>query len=128
MKNDELLEFNLEISASDATQEELDNAARQLLVELKETDVESANLTDGGPAETGSKPGEVITIGSIAIAVLPAVLPKVVEAIQAWMTRNSTVKFKGKIAGQDIDFEGSPENLQKLIKSLSKKKTKKSKK
>jgi hypothetical protein len=69
----------------------------------------------------------VITTGSIAMAVLPALLPKVVDSIQAWVLRgnNRTVKFKGNIAGQPIEFEGSAEDLQTLLAMLDKRGRKK---
>src|SRR5919109_3613417 len=76
MDNPDFTQLNIEISASDATEEEIDRMTRQLLSELRELNVESAELTKGGPAPVGSK-GDPITIGSIAIELLPAVLPSV---------------------------------------------------
>jgi hypothetical protein len=35
------------------------------------------------------------------------------------------VKFKSKVSGQTIDFEGSSEDLQKILATLSKVKKKK---
>jgi len=114
-------EFYIEVSATDATDEELDRMTRQLLSELRELNVESAELTKGRPAPAGSK-GDPIALGSIALELFPAVLPSVVGLVQAWMTRGQgrTVKFKGK----GIEFEGSPEELQKLLISLEKGKKK----
>lgn len=115
-------EFEIQVSVADATEDELDRLARQLLKEVRETNVESAELTRGGPAPDGSK-GDPITFGSIAIELMPAVLPSVIGLVQAWVTRGQgrTVKFKGK----GIEFEGSPEELQKLLASLEKGKRKK---
>ena len=115
-------EFHIEVSATDATDEELDSMTRQLLSELRELNVESAELTKGEPAPFGSK-GDPIALGSIALELFPAVLPSVIGLVQSWMTRGQgrTVKFKGK----GIEFEGSPEELQKLLASLDKGKKKK---
>lgn len=115
-------EFEIQVSVADATEDELDRLTRQLLKEVRETNVESAELTRGGPAPDGSK-GDPITFGSIAIELMPAVLPSVIGLVQAWVTRGQgrTVKFKGK----GIEFEGSPEELQKLLASLEKGKRKK---
>jgi len=117
MDNSDLTQLNIEISASDATEEEIDRMTRQLLSELRELNVESANLARGGPAPAGSK-GDPIAIGSIAMELLPALLPSVLGLVQAWASRGQgrTVKFKG----QGIEFEGSPEELQKLLAALSK--------
>ena len=122
MEDTNKAEFEIQVSATDATDEELDRMTRQLLSELRESDVESVELAKGGPAPEGSK-GDAVTMGAIAIAVLPTVLPNVITLIQAWVMRGQgrTVKFKGK----GIEFEGSPEELQKLLEKLEKGKKKK---
>ena len=127
MDNSQLTELKLEISADDATADDMDRIARQLLSELRDMDVESAELAKGDSAPSGTKSVDPVTIGSIAIAVLPTMLPKVVDGIQAWALRgnNRTVKFKGKVGGQAIEFEGSAEDLQKLLSQLDKGKKKK---
>ena len=122
MDNPELTQLNIEISASDATEEDIDWMTRQLLSELRELDVESAELTKGNSAPAGTK-GDPFTIGSIAIQVLPAVLPSIIGLVQAWASRGQgrIVKFKGK----GFEFEGSPEEFQKLLAALEKGKRKK---
>ena len=122
MEENNQAEFEIQVSMSDATNEELDEATRRLLAEVKDLNIESAELAKGGPAPEGSK-GDAVTMGAIAIVVLPAVLPSVITLIQAWVTRGQgrTVKFKGK----GIEFEGSPEELHKLLASLEKGKKKK---
>ena len=123
MENPDLTELNIEISASNATEEDIDRMTRQLLSELRETDVDSAELTRSGTAPSGTKSGDPIMMGSIVISALPTVLPAVVALVQAWSARGQgrTVKFKGK----GIEFEGSPEELQKLLTTLEKGKKKK---
>jgi len=120
-KNDKA-EFYIEVSAVDVTEEDIDRMTRQLLSELRDLDVESVALVKGDPAPQGSK-GDPITIGAIALEVLPAAIPSVIALVQSWMTRGQgrTVKFRGK----GIEFEGPPEELQKLLASLAKGKKKK---
>ena len=122
MDDSGLTQLSIEISASDATEEDIDQMTRQLLSELRDTDVESAELAKGGIAPSGTKSGDLVTMGSIVISALPTVLPAVVGLVQAWASRGQgrTVKFKG----QGIEFEGSPEELQKLLQALSKGKKK----
>lgn len=112
-----MLDFEIEITADDATQDELDHMTRSLLGELRRTDVESAELISAGEAPEGSK-GDPITIGALAMTVLPAVLPSVIDLIKDWSARKAgrIVKFKG----QGIEFEGSAEELEKLLAKLSK--------
>jgi len=122
INSDNPIKLEIEVLAEDATEEELDKLTRNLLSELKETDVESATLMSIGSAPEGSK-GDPITIGTLAITALPIVLPSVIDVIKGWASRGKgrIVKFKGK----GIEFEGSPEELQKLLKSLEKGKKKK---
>ena len=115
MEGPEPIQFSIEVSESNAAVEDIDEMTRQLLSELREIDVESAELTEGGVAPEGSK-GNAMTIGSIAVAVLPDFLPNVVSFVQEWVKRGDgrMVKFKG----MGIEFEGSPEEFQKLLLSL----------
>ena len=109
MTHSGLAELNIEITASDATEEDLDRMTRQLLSELRETDVESAELAKGDEVPTGTKSAESVTMGSIMISVLPAVLPMIVELVQAWAARGQgrTVKFKGQVGGWAAAHVGS---------------------
>jgi hypothetical protein len=113
----DIIHLNIEVSASNATDEDVDCMTRQLLSELKELDVESAELARGETALRGSK-GDLVTLGAIMISSLPAVLPAVVALVRAWSSRGQgrAVKFKGK----GIEFEGPPEEFQKLFKKLYK--------
>ncbi len=122
MTTEDPIELELEILAKDATEEDLDKMTRNLLKELRETDVKSANLISIGAVPEGSK-GDAVTIGTLALEVLPVVLPSVIGLVQAWVMRRQgrSVKFKGK----GIEFEGSPEELQKLLEKLEKGKQKK---
>ena len=127
MTTEDVLNFELKISAEHVTETDVDRMTRNLFAELRETEVESVELVTSGTAPAGSKSTDPVTTGAIAIAVLPTVLPKIVEMVQAWVLRGHgrTVKFKGKISGQTIEFEGHPEDLQKLLETLSKGKKKK---
>jgi hypothetical protein len=115
MNMEEPIELNVQVSAEHATEEDIDFLTRQLLSELRDLDVESAQLEKGSPAPAGSK-GDPLTIGSIIVEVLPATLPGLIKFIQAWMGRGQgrTVRFKGR----GIEFEGSPEDFQRLLATL----------
>ncbi len=100
--------------------------SRQLLMELRDTEVESVSLVNSENLPLGAKSTEIVTIGALSVAVLPTLLPKIIDAIQAWALRGQgkTVKFKGKINGQAIEFEGSAEELEKIIGKFYKNKKK----
>jgi hypothetical protein len=127
MDTAELSELKIEILADDATKEELDRMTYNLLSAVREMDVERVELAKAGPAPEGAKAIDALTAGSLVMAVLPGMLPKVIDGIQAWAMRgsNRSVKFKGRIAGQAIEFEGSGEDLQRLLATLDKRGRKK---
>jgi hypothetical protein len=122
MKRPEFATLIIDVAAENATDEELDRMTRQLLAELRGTDVRSAELAKGNDVPSGSK-GEAITLGSIVLELLPAVLPGVIALVQAWVARGKgrSVRFRGK----GIEFEGSAEELQKVLSSLEKGKNRK---
>ncbi len=119
-------EFEIEISAQDATVEDIDRMTRQLLIELRNTDIERVGLVSSEHLLKGSKSVDPVTIGVLAVSVLPTLLPKIVDLVQAWALRGQgkVVKFKGKVNGQIIEFEGSSSELEKLMKNLQKRKHK----
>jgi hypothetical protein len=121
MADSDITKILLQISAQDATIDDIDQMTRQLLRELRETEAESVELMREGTAPEGTKSADPVTTGAIVMAVMPNVLPKLIDVVQAWVMRGSgrMVKFKGKVSGQEIEFEGSAEDLQKIIASLS---------
>jgi hypothetical protein len=101
----------LNISAgADADASELDLLTRHLRSEIQELDVESVDLLRDKPAPTGAKAVDPVTLGALAVAVLPAVVPKLVEFLQSWTLRkeNRTVKIKTQIGDQSLEIEYSP--------------------
>jgi hypothetical protein len=116
----------LHINTEDADAEYLDQLTRQLRRELQDFEgVETAELVTGGPAKPGSKSGDVVAIGQIAIAVLPVLAPKLVEFVQAWVMRgqNRSVEFEGEIGTQKVKFKGSAKDFNTLLASLRPKAT-----
>lgn len=126
MHSIDLVDLNLIVTIPDGTEEELDDATRRLLMELKDFDIESVSLVSDTPPPSGTKAVDPITAGAIALAVLPSALPKILEFLQVWSLngRGRTIKFRGKIANQNIDFEGSFAEMEKLIAMLDKKQKK----
>lgn len=123
MATDDSINLEIEISADDVTEEELDRLTRNLLAELRESDVESVQLVSDGQSPEGSK-GDPVTLGQLALEILPAAIPGVIALVQTWVMRGQgrTVKYKSK----GIELEGSPEELKKMIAKLDKEGKKKS--
>jgi hypothetical protein len=110
----------------DYSAEELDRLTRQLLKEIQELEVESVELEKGEQLPEGAKSGELVTLGSLVVVLLPAVAPKVIELLQAWSSRadNRIVKIKAQVEDRSIEVEYSPatmstDELKRLVTSLS---------
>lgn len=90
--------------------EDLDDLTRQLRAELQELDLESVELETREGVPTGAKSADLVSIGSLVIGVLPAMLPKVIEFLQAWSMRgyDRTVKIKANLGDRSIEVEYSP--------------------
>ena len=122
MAADNPIELVLQIDPGpDSDPGELDELTRQLLSELRDLSaVEDARLATGGPAPAGAKSADVVTAGAIIVAVLPPLVSKLIDFIQAWSLRGQarTVKFKGIIDGHTVEFEGPSDQLKKVLASL----------
>ena len=113
-------------AGKDNDPEALDRLTRQLLAEIQNLEVESAGLAKGGPAPEGAKSAELMTLGSLAVVVLPTIAPKVIELLQSWTMRaeNRTVKIKAQVADRSIEVEYSPSamsaaELKHLVSTIS---------
>lgn len=122
MDGEQPVQFSLMINPDDLDAEQRDQDARRLLGELRDQPVESAELAASGAAPQGAKGAEAITLGTIAVSVLPAFIPKVVDFLQAWALRGSgrTVKIKLQTGQQDIEFEGTPADFKTILPMLHK--------
>jgi hypothetical protein len=113
-------------TGDDDSTEELDRQTRQLLKEIRELDVESAELERGEQPSAGAKSGELVTLGTLVLVLLPAVAPKVIELLQAWSTRaeNRIVKIKAQVEDRSIEVEYAPatmttDELKRLVSTLT---------
>lgn len=101
--------------------DELDHLTRQLRGELQELDVESVELVKGTSAPTGAKAVDPVTIGALAVAVLPTALPKLIEFLNNWLMRgeNRTIKIKTQVGERSVEVQYSPKAMsQAELKSL----------
>ncbi len=104
-----------------ADADELDRLTRQLRGELQELDLESVDLVRDKSAPQGTKSAEVVTLGALAMAVLPNALPKLIEFLNGWLTRgeNRKIKIKSQVGDRSVEVEYSPKAMaQTELKSL----------
>ena len=112
-------------AGEDADPEELDRLTRQLLAEIRDLDID-AELARGAPLPEGTLSVDAVTIGALVLAVLPTVVPKLVDFLQAWSLREEgrKVKIKTQVGDRALEVEYSPTSmspneLRDLVDALS---------
>ena len=121
------LSFILTIDAGpEIGDDELDMQTRGLRRELIDLGVNSADPVSGEAAPEGTKSAEAVTLGSLALVVLPTFLPKLVEYLQSWTQRDESrrVKIKTQVGDRSIELEYTPaalsqEQLSNLVDTLT---------
>jgi len=97
----------------DADANEIDQITRQLRTEINELEVESVDLVRDGVLPGGAKSADPVTLGALAMVVLPAVIPKLIELLQSWSMRgeNRMIKLKAQSGDRIIEVEYSPTTM-----------------
>ncbi len=119
-ENEVRVALQIENEQGEFDADELNQITLTLMRSLEDVGVESATLMREPGSLKGAK-GDPITIGMLLVAVLPTVLPKVIEFLQTWVVRNNGHTIKAKVQQGDrsaeIEFsENIP--LEKLQKHL----------
>jgi len=116
------VKLTLQIDAGrDAPPDDLDALTRRLRDELEDLDLQSVSLVKTGrDLPAGAKAAEAVTLGALAITLLPSVLPKLVEFIQAWSLRgqNRTIKIKMNSGDRSVELEYSAGTSEAALKEL----------
>ena len=114
-------------AGEDMGADELDYLTRQLQSELDDLDVGTIDLVKEEDIPAGTKTIEAVTLGTLALTVLPTFLPKLVEFLQSWVLRaeDRKVKIKTQVGDQSIELEYnpkgvSPEDLKILVETMTK--------
>ncbi len=123
-----VVDLNVFIEANEQIdQQDLDRFTRQLHDEIREIQVESVDLIGTDEIPGGVRSAEALTLGALAVVVLPTVLPKLVELLQAWLMRMkaSIVKIKIQSGDRLVEVEyspgaTSPEELKRTVDMLTK--------
>src|SRR5689334_9865504 len=92
------------------TSDELDRITRRLRRDLSELDIQSVELSRDANVPSGAKSAEALALGSLAVAVLPVAIPKVIEFLRDWLMRgeNRTLKLKLQVGGNAAEIEYNP--------------------
>jgi hypothetical protein len=95
----EIVRLHLHVGIEDADADTLDRMTRGLRFELDEAGVE-ARLPAPALVGPGCK-GEAITLGVLALAVLPEFAPKVLEVLESWLSRGAGRKIVVEVTRGD---------------------------
>lgn len=115
------VKIGLQIDAGeDADDAELDSLTRQLRGEIQELEVESVDLVKGEPPPEGTR-GDPVTLGKLAVVILPIIAPVLIGFLQNWLKRGRDQKVKIKIVVGDrsIEIESSPEAMSVSVEELA---------
>lgn len=129
MAEENIINLELNIHAEYMVDDDVSNLGGNLYSEIHARgDVESVGRVRIDSAPEGTKPGDPITIGTLAVAVLPTAIPSLITLVQGWVERGRggrTVKFKFN----GVEYEGPREDAEKFLAWIeSQKKNKKNKK
>jgi hypothetical protein len=124
--NPKLKHYTIHLQGEELDPERLDYMTRQLRGELLDLDVEAVDLVQLEELPEGTKAADAVTLGALAVTVLPNFLPKVVEFLQTWTLRGEgrKVKVKSQVGDRSIELEYTPqamsqEELKTLVQTLT---------
>jgi hypothetical protein len=111
---------------ADIAPEQLDHLVRQLRRDISELEVESVEPVRIGALPAGAKSADALALGSLAVVLLPSLLPKLIDFLQNWLLRgeNQNVKLKLQVAGNAVEVEYAPStmsaaDIQRLVGKLT---------
>ena len=113
------LELRIEIGGEpDEDALALDEATRQLRLELLELDVEDVTRPTASPPP-GARAAEVALLGTLVVTVGQELVGSVVRAIASWLGRRSNRTIRLELAGDSIELsDPSAEDQQRLIEAF----------
>ena len=99
----QLITLKIKITGDDSFDDkDMDRLTRNLLSEIKNLDVEKAQIPQSTNHPEGAK-GEPVTLGTLAVVILPTLLPSLVLLIQHWLLRQQNQHIKVKIGSNEIE-------------------------
>ncbi len=128
-ENEVHLTLHLEGVGGDFDADELNQLTDSLMRSLEDVGVESVTVVRDQGIPLGAK-GDPVTIGALAVAVLPTILPKVMEFLQeVWTVRNKNQTVTARRTWKDssgversveIEFPANmpPDKLKKQVEAF----------
>src|SRR3712207_2776665 len=101
---------------ADTDPQEMDELARSLRQELLAADgIDDARPATAGPAPAGSKAGEALQVGALAVSVAPVALQGVIDVVRHWSSRRPVRKVSITIGKDTLTLEGATAGQQEQL-------------
>lgn len=119
-----LVSLVVHVDKGDLDSNELSQLTRDLQTRLESTDIESVDLMREQAPHPGTKAVDPVTVGALTVVVVQAVLPKVLDFLQAWSLRNQgqTVRVKVQHGNESVEAEFSgttdPDKIKQYIEII----------
>ena len=122
--SDGALPVDVSLIVPGADDEELAEHAWALRAELTDLGVEASPLPAAAPAPAGAKTGEAFTVGALALAVLPALLPKVLDFLRHWLDRDRArggirIRLGNGSAEVEVELTATDRSLEEALAAAS---------
>ena len=109
-----LVNLTLSIDVPNADASDLDDAVRSLRGEIDDLGVESVELIKTPQNVAGAKGVDVVTWGSLAVAVVPHLIPSLLEYLRDWTGRGSrAVHLTTVVDGRQVAIRIDPGAIHK---------------
>ena len=127
MSTQQAVPLIIQLAADDDDEEQLDVTARSLRAELVELpavhEARLATARDAGIERNldGTRTAELITLGALALAVLPAAVPEVIGFLKEWLLRPGHRPLKIRVPGLEVEYDPrdmTPDEVTSLVAQL----------
>lgn len=125
MDHDDIAQLTIQIASSSISAQRLNATTVKLKSELSRLKPLAIDLQRDPNAPDGTMSVEAFTVGAMVLAVLPTMIPTVIEYLRDWCLRNAnhTITIKKRIGEEEIEVsfpeDLSSERLQNLLKVVS---------
>lgn len=99
-----LLRLEVGAKLEEATRDEI---TRRLMRELRDSSIASAETVQEPGRQDGTKAVDASAVGILAVTVLPAVLPELIDFLKDWVMRanDRTVIIKRQVGDRSVEVE-----------------------
>ncbi|SHN87861.1 hypothetical protein SAMN05660350_04256 [Geodermatophilus obscurus] len=107
--SDRPLTASIEVTGpADTDAQEMDELAHSLRQDLLDVDgIDDARPATAGPAPTGTKAGEALQVGALAVSMAPVALQGVIDVVRHWSSRRPVRKVSVTIGDDTLTLEGA---------------------